>query len=60
MSKNEVKQEQPAVEHSAIGICTLAPDRPHADVGLCRACIEQGLFDALVSPGRDTTEAPDA
>jgi excisionase family DNA binding protein len=38
---------QPATAHSTIGICTLAPRRPHADVGLCRACLEQGLFDAL-------------
>ena len=42
------KPLSPAVEHSAIGICTLAPDRPRADVGVCRACIEQGLFDALM------------
>ena len=36
-------------EHSSVGVCTLAPDRPRADVGLCRACVEQGLFDQLVS-----------
>jgi hypothetical protein len=35
--------------HSATGVCTLAPERPRADVGLCRACIEQGLFDALMN-----------
>lgn len=39
----------PATAHSTIGVCTLAPDRPRADVGLCRACIEQGLFDAWVA-----------
>jgi hypothetical protein len=38
-------------EHSKIGICTLAPRRPHADVGICRACLEQGLFDAIVNGG---------
>ncbi len=42
----------PAVEHSSTGICTLAPKRPHADVGICRACLEQGLFDALLNDGR--------
>jgi hypothetical protein len=41
----------PAVEHSSTGICTLAPKRPHADVGICRACFEQGLFDALLNGG---------
>ena len=39
----------PAVEHSSTGICTLAPERPRADVGICRACFEQGLFDALLN-----------
>lgn len=34
-------------EHSSAGICTLAPDRPRADVGICRACLEAGLFDAF-------------
>ena len=29
------------VEHSSAGICSLAPDRPNADVGLCMACIDQ-------------------
>lgn len=43
----------PATEHSATGICTLAPERPHADVGICRACMEQGLFDDLVN-GRES------
>ena len=37
--------------HSGTGICTLAPDRPHADVGLCRACVEQGLFNDLMAEG---------
>jgi hypothetical protein len=44
-----VPQPGPAVEHSSTGICTLAPERPHADVGICRACFEQGLFDALLN-----------
>jgi hypothetical protein len=35
--------------HSAQGICTLAPKRPHQDVGICRACLELGLFDAVVN-----------
>ena len=43
-----VPVEQFTDGHSVTGICTLAPDRPRADVGLCRVCLEQGLFDALV------------
>jgi hypothetical protein len=39
--------KEPVLTHSATGICTLAPDRPHADVGICRACVEQGLFDGI-------------
>jgi hypothetical protein len=35
-------------EHSKTGVCTLAPKRKHQDVGLCRACVEQGLFDAMI------------
>jgi putative phage-type endonuclease len=29
------------IEHSREGVCDLAPDRPNADMGICRACIEQ-------------------
>ena len=39
----------PATEHSKNGICTLAPKRRWQDVGICRACLEQGLFDAQLA-----------
>ena len=38
--------------HSSLGICTLAPERPRADVGICRACFEEGLFDAALNAAR--------
>ena len=42
-------------QHSTTGICTLAPDRPHADVGICRVCLEDGLFDAVLAHEHDGT-----
>jgi hypothetical protein len=43
-----MKNSDIMTEHSKIGICTLAPKRPRQDVGICRACLEQGLFDAVL------------
>jgi|HubBroStandDraft_3_1064219.scaffolds.fasta_scaffold1922744_2 hypothetical protein len=48
----------PATEHSKTGICTLAPRRRRQDVGICRACLDQGLFDELFA--RMDQEAKDA